>query len=96
MPKEFIFEDEDVMVFPDIHPMKPIHLLIVPKKHIEDFSDLSDPILMQKIFKTTQEMIDKMKLRDKGVRVIINAQGAQIVPHLHIHLQGPLGHAVKD
>jgi diadenosine tetraphosphate (Ap4A) HIT family hydrolase len=76
--------------------MKPIHLLIVPKKHIEDFSDLSDPVLMQKIFKTAQDMIDRMKLRGKGVRVLVNAQGAQIVPHLHIHLQGPMGLAVKD
>ena len=96
IPKEFDYEDEDVMVFSDIHPVKPIHLLIVPKKHIEDFSHVDDPRLIQKIWQTVQIMIQKMGLTGKGVRIVINAQGAQIVPHLHIHLQGPLGMAVKD
>lgn len=96
MPKEFTYEDEDVMVFPDISPQKPIHLLVVPKKHIEDFADVDDVKLMQKIWKVAQEMLNKFKLRGRGARIIINSQGAQIVPHLHIHLQGPMGLAVKD
>ena len=94
--KEFMYEDEDVMVFSDINPQKPIHLLVVPKKHIEDFVELEEPVLMQKLWKTSQEMISKMQLREKGVRIIVNAQGAQIVPHLHIHLLGPVGRAIKD
>ena len=96
IPKEFTYEDEDIMVFPDIHPKKPIHLLIVPKQHVEDFAHVDDPRLMQKIWQTIQLMIQKMGLTGKGVRITINAQGAQIVPHLHIHLTGPLGLAVKD
>lgn len=94
IPKEFTYEDEDIMVFPDISPSKPIHLLILPKKHFEDFSDISDPVLIQKLWKTAQLMIGQMGLYKKGVRILINAQGAQIVPHLHIHLLGPLGKAV--
>jgi histidine triad (HIT) family protein len=96
IPKEFAYEDEDVMAFSDIHPAKPIHLLIVPKKHIEDFAHVDDPALMAKIWQLVQQMIQKMGLTGKGVRIIINAQGAQIVPHLHIHLMGPMGMAVKD
>lgn len=94
--KEFTYEDEDVMVFPDIHPVKPIHLLIVPKKHVADFSDVSDPVLMQKLWKVTQRMIGNSGLMGKGVRILINSQGAQIVPHLHIHLMGPMGKAIQD
>lgn len=96
IPKEFTYEDEDVMVFPDINPLKPIHLLVMPKKHIEDFSDVADPVLMQKLWKTAQLMIGQMGLYKKGVRILINSQGAQIVPHLHIHLLGPMGKAVTE
>jgi histidine triad (HIT) family protein len=91
IPKEFIYEDKDVMVFPDIHPLKPIHLLIVSKKHIEDFLMMNDEKLMMKLIKVVQEMIKKQKLGNKGYRVIINGGGAQFIDHLHIHLLGPLG-----
>ena len=57
IPKEFIFEDEDIMAFPDINPVKPIHVLIIPKKHIEDFLDVDDGILWNKLKKTTQKII---------------------------------------
>lgn len=96
IPKEFTYEDEDVMVFPDNNPMKPIHLLIMPKKHIVDFADVKDPVLMQKFWKVSQMMINQLGLAKKGVRITINAQGAQIVPHLHIHLMGPMGKAVAE
>lgn len=96
IPKEFTYEDEEVMVFPDINPQKPIHLLVIPKKHIEDFVDVDDAVLMQKIWKVAQEMIGKYKLHGKGVRIMVNAQGAQVVPHLHIHILGPVGLALKN
>ena len=93
--KEFSYEDEDVMVFPDIHPLKPIHLLIIPKKHIEDYLIMNDEGLMIKLTKIIQKMIREQKLEDKGYRVLINGGGAQIVNHLHVHLIGPLGKAVE-
>ena len=45
IPKEFTYEDEDIMVFPDINPVKPIHLLIIPKKHIPELHALDNPAL---------------------------------------------------
>lgn len=95
IPKEFAYEDKDIMVFPDIHPLKPIHLLIIPKKHIKDFSDLQDDNLFGKIRKITQEMVKKQNLTGKGYRVVINGGGTQIIDHLHAHLLGPLGKAVE-
>ncbi len=95
IPKEFIYEDESVMVFPDIRPLHPIHLLIVPKKHIEDFLMINDEGLMMKLKKIIQEMIKKFGLEDKGYRLVVNGGGAQIINHLHFHLLGPLGKAVK-
>jgi histidine triad (HIT) family protein len=90
VPKKFTYEDEDLMVFPDIHPLKPIHLLIVPKKHIEDFMDLQDDKLLAKIRKVIQNLVRKEKLENRGYRVVINGGGAQFVDHLHFHLLGPL------
>ena len=88
IPKEFTYEDEDIMVFPDINPIKPIHLLIAPKKHIED-------LLMMKLVKITQNMVKKLELQSKGYRAGINGGGAQLIDHLHIHLIGPLNKGAK-
>jgi histidine triad (HIT) family protein len=87
--KEFTYEDEDVMVFPDIHPLKPTHLLIVPKIHVEDFAELNDAALMTKIKKVINTMIAE-KMRDSGYRISINGGGAQVVRHVHFHLMGPV------
>lgn len=96
IPKEFTYEDEDVMVFPDIYPLKPIHILIVTKKHIEDFLDLSDNVLLEKIKRVIQMMVKQKKLENKGYRLVVNGGGAQIVNHLHVHLTGPIGQKVVN
>ena len=95
IPKEFTYEDEDVMVFPDIHPVAPVHLLIMPKKHIADFLELKDSQLFGKIKDVTQKMIREQKIEDKGYRMVVNGGGAQIIDHLHIHLTGKIGKKVK-
>jgi len=89
--KEFTYQDEDVMVFPDINPVKPVHLLIIPKKHVEDFLDLDDINLEKKLNDVVRRMIKENKLEDKGYRIGLNGGGAQIINHLHIHLMGPMG-----
>lgn len=92
IPKEFTYEDEEVMVFPDISPIKPIHLLIVPKQHIPTIMELEDGDLIDKIHKVIKDMVVKNKLSDKGFRIVINGGGAQAIDHLHFHLTGPWGH----
>lgn len=96
IPKEFTFEDEEIMVFPDIHPVKPIHLLIVPKKHIEDFASLEESEIWEKIKQTARQLIKKEGLLEKGYRLGLNGGGAQIINHLHMHLLGPMGLKIKD
>lgn len=91
IPKEFTYEDKDVMVFPDIHPRKPVHLLIVSKKHIKEFAAIKDLDLLKDMGKVIQEMIKKFGLDIKGHRLVINGGGAQLVDHLHIHIMGPIG-----
>jgi histidine triad (HIT) family protein len=89
--KEFTYEDEDVMVFPDIHPIKPIHLLVVPKVHVEDFLEFNEQELMAKVKKVIDKMIEEQKLNDRGYRVSVNGGGAQVVRHTHFHVMGPIG-----
>lgn len=91
IPKEFTYEDEDIMAFPDIKPLKPVHLLIIPKKHIEDFLDIDDGSLMDKLRIVIQKMVKEQQLEDSGYRIVINGGGGQDVLHLHFHLQGPTG-----
>jgi histidine triad (HIT) family protein len=88
--KEFSYEDEDVMVFPDIHPVKPTHLLIIPKKHITEFLSIGEPVLFSKIGTVIQRMIRQFDLEARGYRIVVNGGGAQDVHHVHFHLMGPL------
>ena len=90
IPKEFTYEDDEVMVYPDIHPVKPVHLLIVPKKHYSDLMDIKDEKLLAKLMLTIQKMAKEKALDKNGFRVLINGGGAQAIMHLHIHLFGPL------
>ena len=89
--KEFEYEDKDVMVFPDLNPQKPVHILVVPKKHIEDFADLNDKNLTFKIKSAIDGVIKKQKLNKRGYRVTVNGGGSQLINHLHFHVVGPIG-----
>ncbi len=95
IPKDFAYEDTEVMAFADIDPIKEIHILIVPKKHIKDFIDIKDEGLMTKLKNVGQKIIKEQKLEAKGYRIVVNGGGAQIIDHLHLHIIGPLGKAVK-
>ncbi|MCL5435153.1 MAG: HIT domain-containing protein [Patescibacteria group bacterium] len=90
IPKEFTYEDDEVMVFPDIHPIKPVHFLVVLKKHVEDFLDV-EPEDLEKLAKIIKKIVKDKELGDKGYRLGINGGGAQIIEHLHVHLMSPFG-----
>ncbi|MBI2590837.1 MAG: HIT domain-containing protein [Candidatus Blackburnbacteria bacterium] len=94
VPSEKEYEDEDILIFRDIHPKAPIHLLIIPKKHIEQFADLVDDTweVWLKMNKTAQEFIEDMELRKTGYRLVVNGAGAALIQHLHLHLLGDIEH----
>jgi len=94
IPKEFEYQDDKVMVFPDIHPAAPVHLLIVPREHIEDFYNISDSIHLA-LSNVIKRMIEQNKLLDRGYRIVVNGGGAQIIQHLHFHLIGPVTQTAK-
>ncbi|MEM4271326.1 MAG: HIT domain-containing protein, partial [Candidatus Pacearchaeota archaeon] len=62
IPKEFTYEDKEIVVFPDINPIASTHLLVVPREHITDFLELKSDRLFGKLMKTIQEMVKKSEL----------------------------------
>lgn len=94
IPKEFEYEDAEIMAFSDLKPMTPVHILIVPKDHIEDFFHADEKTHMA-ISNAIKKIIDKNKLMGKGYRITINGGGAQDIDHLHFHLRGPFKKGVS-
>lgn len=92
VPADIIYENDDVLVIKDIHPQAPVHVLLVPKKHISEIMDSNedDAQILGKLLLSAKEVAKILNLEYKGFRLIINQgeDGGQIVPHLHVHLLG--------
>lgn len=92
IPSTIVYEDEKVLAFNDIQPVAPIHVLIVPKQHIESVKKLTEEnasILMD-IHLAANKIAEKLGISDKGYRLINNCgpDAGQTVLHLHYHLLG--------
>ncbi|MCL2526144.1 MAG: histidine triad nucleotide-binding protein [Coriobacteriia bacterium] len=87
---EFVYEDEYVVAFDDLHPQKPVHTLIVPRYHVENLEDHPDPQLLGQIFSAIPKVAAIKGVNESGYRVIQNngAGAGQTVFHLHVHLLG--------
>lgn len=88
----YIYEDENVVAFDDINPVAPVHVLIVPKKHIQDILAVEDDDAkyILSITKAVKEIARKKDVLESGFRLINNCgrDGGQTVMHLHFHLIG--------
>jgi histidine triad (HIT) family protein len=91
LPAEIVFENEHVIAFKDIHPVAPVHLLIMPRKEIRGLQDmgLGDLFLIQECVKAAQELAVEYGIED-GYRLLTNngSPAGQTVFHLHFHLIG--------
>ena len=90
IPSSKVYEDEEILAFNDINPAAPIHVLVIPKKHITSLAEMKDgeEQIISKIYKTINEIAEKQGFKEKGYRVIVNCgqDGGQEVSHLHFHL----------
>ena len=90
IPSNKVYEDENVLAFYDIHPVTPIHVLVIPKKHIESLLKLQeeDFDLVGKIQKVINKLAKQLNIEEEGFRVIVNCgkDAGQEVMHLHYHL----------
>lgn|SRR4030042_3958167 len=89
---EIIFENEDVLVFKDINPKAPVHLLVIPKTHVSSIMEIEKlgDGQANEILKTIARIAKDMGLDRDGFRVVTNtgASAGQSVDHLHFHILG--------
>ncbi|MEX2165349.1 MAG: histidine triad nucleotide-binding protein [Sulfuricaulis sp.] len=87
-----VYEDDDMLVFKDINPQAPVHVLIIPKKHIATLNDLGqgDAQLIGKMFLKAVKIAKDSGVAESGFRIIMNcnADAGQSVFHVHLHLLG--------
>lgn len=97
IPSKKVHEDEDVIVFHDIHPIAPVHFLIVPKLHVESLSscEADHQALLGKMLLLAPQLAKAQGLN--GFRTMINTgrEGGQEVFHLHVHVFGGGSHLPK-
>jgi histidine triad (HIT) family protein len=91
IPSKKVFEDEELLVFHDIQPWAPVHVLIVPRMHIATLYDLvpEHDALLGRMLGLAPRLMRQLGV-DNGFRTLINtgADGGQEVPHLHMHVIG--------
>lgn len=91
MGTEFVYEDEQIVAFHDINPVAPVHLLVIPKRHISAVSELTeeDNLLIGHMVFVLKKLAHQENL-NRGYRIVNNCgrEGGQTVDHLHFHLLG--------
>ena len=102
IPSEIVYEDDKVIAFKDINPAAPIHILVVPKKHIATLLDVTgkDKDLISYIYQTINKIANEQDFAQNGFRVIANCgkDSGQEVMHIHFHVIGgkKLGDKIVD
>ena len=85
---EFVYENEYVVVFKDINPKAPIHLLVVPKTHVASLNELEDKNLMAELLMAVKETTKKIGLKSYKTLINTGKEAGQEVFHLNIHILG--------
>ena len=92
IPSKIVYEDDDILAFEDINPLAKVHILLIPKKHIEPAADLQeeDAAVIGKIFLTAKKIAEEKGMAEDGYRIVNNCKeyGGQEVFHIHFHLLG--------
>jgi len=92
IPANFVYDSNDIVAFPDINPIAPVHILVIPKKHIGTINDLDekDGELMGKMIIIARDIARKEGIAKSGYKLLLRTgeDGGQEVPHVHLHLIG--------
>lgn len=90
VPCNKVYEDEEILAFYDINPAAPIHILVIPKKHISSLAHLEkeDEAIVGKIYGVINQIAEENGFKQDGYRVIVNCgkNGGQEIMHLHFHI----------
>lgn len=92
IPSEIVYEDEQVIAFKDINPIAPVHILIIPKKHIPTIADIQkeDIELMGRLIFVAKNIADDFAITKQGYKLLfrVGEHGGQEVNHIHLHIIG--------
>lgn len=92
IPSDTLYQDDEVFAFRDVNPQAPVHILIIPRKHIPSLTKMpnSDLPVVSRMVALAKRLADEEGVSEKGYRLVINngPEGGQVVPHLHMHLLG--------
>ena len=92
IPSDTLYQDDEVVAFRDISPQAPVHVLVIPRKHIESLVQLTgdESYLVAHMLDVANQLAREEGVAESGYRLVINCgeQGGQLVPHLHLHLLG--------
>ena len=90
IPADIVYENDDVLAFNDVNPHAPVHILIIPRKHISTINDLhdGDELIMGKLFSAAKIIAKQKGVSDDGFRLVVNCNedAGQTVFHIHMHL----------
>lgn len=90
IPTNKVYDDGEVLAFPDINPAAPVHLLIIPRRHIATLNDLNqaDAAVIGRLYLAGRQLATEFGVADSGYRTVINCNrdAGQIVFHVHMHL----------
>lgn len=89
IPSNVILENDDFLAFHDINPKAPVHILAIPKIHVDSFNEVSGETMLA-MTKFIQDVAQEVNIKKSGYRVITNVgdNGGQEVKHLHFHVLG--------
>ena len=91
-PADFLYKNDSLVVFKDIHPHAPVHLLIVPRRHIRSINDIdaADAEIVSEMILTGKQMAKQSGISASGYKLLFNVEkgGGQVIFHLHLHLLG--------
>ena len=92
IPSEIIHQDDDITIFKDINPAAPVHLLVIPNKHIPSVNEMTpvDELILGKLFSGAKKAAENMGIDETGYRLIVNngPDAHQEIFHIHMHLLG--------
>lgn len=92
IPSQIVYEDDELIAFNDINPEAPVHVLIIPKKHISSVMKIEDgdAKLLSSIFNVAKKLAKEFNIAESGFRIVTNCgkDGGQSVDHMHFHLLG--------
>ena len=90
IPSTKVYEDDLVVAFDDIEPLAPVHVVVVPKKHIATLNDINDRDIWFAMLTAAQQVAKKKGVAESGYRIAVNCgrHGTQLVMHLHLHVLG--------